>query len=48
MQSKYVPRTEHVDGREHILLAVDEGPGPHTVQTVLCRPLFPVGSLVLA
>ncbi len=48
MQSKYVPRAEHVDGREHIPLTVDRGLGPHTVQTALCKPLFSVGSLVIA
>ncbi len=47
-QSKHVPRTEHVDGKKHAPLTVDEGPGPHTVQTILYKPLFPVGSLVLA
>ncbi len=48
MQSKYVPRAEHVDGKNHMLLTVDRGLGPNTVQTVLCKPLFSVGSLVLA
>ncbi len=47
-QSKHVPRAEHVDGRKHTPLTVDEGLDPHTVQTILCKLLFPVGSLVLA